>query len=407
VKIREQVWATWQERQEFKKPSISLLLTADLSPVSALPALSAAIAEVMQPRNAKADAVQQPGEEFSPGYCSFARAPEGVVLRIGEGPDDFEGLLEGIANGLRARGIDGELDLYEPSVAPEIPELVDLFECHFRINGQRTLRPNKKYYWKPDPDALAQAVKAGLAWCCDNDPSLPLFLTVRLLPPVALAAGDDIERHLLEGIESAREIGVVYLTSSGPDRFRTLAIKPSAGRVGLIEGGPAVKDDWRTSVRHLTDAMRDSSHWAVYAFLKRGSLLKSAILASSLPSDWVEIPHMNALAGRREAFEDQFVPDVFGAQLLSAGHSEHIPDGPDWRVKNLPSGRALVQHVDPAAWFDGSLVRFGGHPNPYFHPYPPTPDVLAQARKDFDPILYRDGSPPAHANLGERRFLTP
>ena len=135
--------------------------------------------------------------------------------------------------------------------------------------------------------------------------------------------------------------------------------------------------------------------WTVYAFLKRGSLLKAAILASSLPTDWLDIPHMNALTARREAVEDRLVPHAFGVQLLSGGHREHIPNGPDWRVEPLRSGRALVEHVDPVAWFDGSLVRFGGHPNPYYQPFPPTPAVLARAREDFDPILYKDGRPPA------------
>jgi hypothetical protein len=118
VKISEQVWATWRD-----------------SPKSALEALAAATDEVMRARYARADAVGE--EEFWPGYCSFSRTPEGVVLRIGEGPDDFEGLLQGIAYGLRARGIDAQLDLYEPEVAPEIPELIDLFECHLRIGPGR------------------------------------------------------------------------------------------------------------------------------------------------------------------------------------------------------------------------------------------------------------------------------
>ena len=51
-------------------------------------------------------------------------------------PDDFVGLLQGIAQGLRARGIDGEFDLYEPEGIPEVAELIDLFECHLRLNGE-------------------------------------------------------------------------------------------------------------------------------------------------------------------------------------------------------------------------------------------------------------------------------
>jgi hypothetical protein len=118
---------------------------------------------------------------------------------------------------------------------------------------------------------------------------------------------------------------------------------------------------------------------------------------------------MNALFPARQAHEEQFVPDAFGAQLLSAVHREHIPKGSDWRVEPLASGRLLVEHVNPAAWFDGSLVRFGGHPNPFYNPYPQTtPQFIARARKDFDALLYKDGLPPAWANeLGQQRYIKP
>jgi hypothetical protein len=407
--IAESVWETWREREaNERKPAIAILLTADASPEAALKALGEATGEVMGPRLAKAEAAGPGEDEFRTGYCSFARVPQGVLLRIDEGPDDFEDLLRGIAEGLRARGVDGEFGLYEPEGIPEIPELVDLFECHLRLKGERAPLPNGHPFWKPAADALANAVEVGIAWCRGNGSDLPLSLTVRLLPPVRLGAEDDIERYLMDGIESASEVGVVYLTCAAPDRFCTFAIKPSTGRVGLIEGGAAATDDWQSSVRRLTEAMRTSAPWTVYGLVKRGSRRMDAILGTSLPSDWLEIPHMNALVQSRQAFEDRFVPDVFGVQLLSAGHREHIPDGPDWRVEPLGSGRVLVEHVDRAAWFDGSLVRFGGHGNPYDDPYPPTPAVLARARADFDPILYKDGRPPAWANeLGDRRSLKP
>lgn len=126
------------------------------------------------------------------------------------------------------------------------------------------------------------------------------------------------------------------------------------------------------------------------------------------PTTGSTFPHTNALIQQRSAFEDRFVPDTFGVQLLSAGHSEDVPSGPNWRVERLASGRVLLEHIDPAAWFDGSLVRFGGHGNPYYNPFPPPPEFLTRAREDFDPILYRDGSQPAYADvLGERRFRKP
>jgi hypothetical protein len=166
VLVADTVWETWREREaEFKKPAIAVLLTADVPPETAFDALAAAIGDVMQPRLAKAEAAGPGEDEFIPGYCSYARVPQGVLLRIDEGPDDFEGLLQGIAEGLRARGIEGTFDLYEPDEIPEIPELVDLFECHLRLEGDRVLQPNGRALWKPTSEALAKAVEAGIAWC--------------------------------------------------------------------------------------------------------------------------------------------------------------------------------------------------------------------------------------------------
>jgi hypothetical protein len=392
-----------------RKPSIALLLTSDVAPETARDALAEAVHEVMRPRIAKADAAGPGEEEFRTGHCSLARAPEGVLLRIDEGPDDFEGLLRAIADGLRARGVEGQFDLYEAAGVPEIPELIDLFECHLRLEGKRApVPPRGKLFWQATPIALERAVEAGVAWCRANDGGAPLSLNVSLLPPVALSPEDDLERYVLDGIVSAGQVGVVYLTSAAPDRFRTFTVKRFDGRAGLIEGGAAAKDDWQSSVRRLTEALRGAAEWTVYGFVKRGSRRKDAILGTSLQNDWLDVPHMNVLVGEVSSHEDEFVPDAFGVQLLSTGHHERIPHGPDWRVEQLSAGRMLVEHVDAAAWFDGSLVRFGGHGNPYFNPFPRPPEFLTRAREDFDPLLYKDGRPPAYAEeLGDSRFLEP
>ena len=361
--IAEIVWETWREREAaFKKPSIALLLNTETPSEIALKALSRAVSEVMRPRLAKAETAGPGEEEFRTGNCASVRVPQGVVLQIDEGPDDFEGLLRGIAEGLRARGVDGGFDLYEFEGVAEIPERVDLFECHLRLNGESV----DGWKWKPDPEAVARAVEAGIAWCGGNSTGFPLSVEVGLLPPFLLRAEDDVHGYVREAVERTTELGSgpVRVTSAAPNRFRTFAITASFGRVGLIEGGAAVKEDWQSSVAHLIEAMRESAPWCVYGFVKRGSLLINAVLGTSLPSDWLEVPHMNALMQPRQAFEDRFVPDAFGAQLLSACHRGHLPEGSEWRVEQLASGRVLVEHTDPAAWFDGSLVRFGGHPNP-------------------------------------------
>jgi hypothetical protein len=82
-----------------------------------------------------------------------------------------------------------------------------------------------------------------------------------------------------------------------------------------------------------------------------------------------------------EPFENELVPDAFGVQLLSRGHQLEFSERRDWQVAPLPSNRLLVWHVNPAAWFDGSLVRFGDHE---------TPPFVLGAREDFAPILFRD-----------------
>ena len=100
--------------------------------------------------------------------------------------------------------------------------------------------------WQATPTALEKAVEAGVAWCHENSPGLPLSLNVSLLPPVTLSPEADLKRYVLDGIEAAGRVGVVYLTSAAHDRFRTFTVKRFDGRAGLIEGGAAVADDWRS-----------------------------------------------------------------------------------------------------------------------------------------------------------------
>src|SRR6478735_2157140 len=101
VAIAQRVWESWRERDaEERKPALSLLFSSSAAPQEALSALGDATREVMRLRVARTEAAR-PGElEFRAGHCSFASVPKGVALRIDEGPEDFEGLLRGIAAGL-------------------------------------------------------------------------------------------------------------------------------------------------------------------------------------------------------------------------------------------------------------------------------------------------------------------
>jgi hypothetical protein len=87
------------------------------------------------------------------------------------------------------------------------------------------------------------------------------------------------------------------------------------------------------------------------------------------------------------AFEDLYAPDAFGAQLLGPGYADRLPTAPGWHTQNVADATALVQHVDPAAWFDAPFVPLGQLAQQNL----PQPAVLTQARRDLAAILYSPG----------------
>src|SRR5439155_9870351 len=131
-----------------------------------------------------------------------------------------EALLGRIAAGLESRGVDGGFDLFEPEAVVEVPGAVDLLECRLRATGARYHLRYANYGWKPDPAALWSGVETGIGWCRQNGSNLPLQLVVGLIPPSILRPSDDVSGSVRRALDSTREMGVVHLTSAGPDRFR-------------------------------------------------------------------------------------------------------------------------------------------------------------------------------------------
>jgi hypothetical protein len=175
-----------------------------------------------------------------------------------------------------------------------------------------------------------------------------------------------------QAVEATADVGVVVLTAAAPDRFRTLSVSPSRGRVTCIEGGAALDGDgWRLSLRGLTGVLRSASRWAVYGFVKRGSNRRAAEHGRSLAQDWAPIDRFNPAVISAEAFEDELVPDAFGVQLLGQGHAGARLRG-HWREIPIGADAVLLESPDLDAWFDGATVP---------------PDVLAAAREDLAPIL--------------------
>jgi hypothetical protein len=85
---------------------------------------------------------------------------------------------------------------------------------------------------------------------------------------------------------------------------------------------------------------------------------------------------------------NQWAPDAFAMQLLGPEYDGRSV-GETWQTTPLASGRMLVEHRDPEAWFDTPFAPFDGSFGLGRSPYEPPP-VLIQAREDFADVLSVD-----------------
>jgi hypothetical protein len=85
------------------------------------------------------------------------------------------------------------------------------------------------------------------------------------------------------------------------------------------------------------------------------------------------------------AHEDHLVPDAFPIQLLGPGYAGRVPAGDDWRATALSEDRVLLEHVDPAAWFDELTLEeaLAGESMP-------RQVVVERARASFTDLLFQD-----------------
>jgi hypothetical protein len=302
VEISTKVWEYWQHVEAHcDEPDVVLLFSSQLSPQAAFDALAQAASDAVGQLETGAEP-QAGEEEFRTGHWSLAPVPEGIALRIDEEPDDFERLLRTIARGLESAGVAGSFDVYKQAPAPTQPEKVDLLECRLRVVGSRFRKDEGDLWqWKPDRGALAAGVDAGVEWCMQLGSHLPLALVVGATDSFPLTAGVDVRAYVKQGLEQTAVVGVVSLSTVGSDRFRTMAVSASRGRVSLIEGGAKIADGrWNSPLDDLKAAMTSASEWAVYGFIKRGSLRQAAELGTSLSRRLGPDPSPSAsVSGRR------------------------------------------------------------------------------------------------------------
>jgi hypothetical protein len=309
------------------------------------------------------------------------------MLTVGEKCEAFELLLGRVARVLERADVTGAFGLYDVPRVSRPPKLNDLLELRMRVSGKRVPWGNYKQRWAADHEALWRVASAGIAVCLENQADRGVSLQVRTLPPLPVVPSDDVQALLREDIAQAEGLGTVVLRSIGANRFRSLALEPSWGRVTLVDGGSAIHGDgWVDAARELTGLLRATSGDLVYAFIKRGSFPHMAELGHSLEHDWQELP--SRLSQRGEAFEDHYVPDVFGIQFLGPGFADRIPTGADWLQTRLGGDGVLVEHRDLGAWLHGPRLE-----DALLGVRPPDSELVASARTDFATLLFSEEIP--------------
>ncbi len=361
-----------------------MLFSSELKREVALSELAAAVNQVVSEFERAQENLPDGVEEVGAGAWNLAKVPEGVMLTVGEKCEAFELLLGRVTAELERGGVTGTFDLYDVPQVSRPPKLTDLLELRMRVSGERVPWGNYQQRWAADPEALWRVASAGVRACLENQADRGVSLTVRTLPPLPVRPSVDVEALLREGIAQAEGLGTVTLRSIGANRFRSLSVEPSWGRVTLVDGGSALHGDgWVDAARELTDLIRATSRDLVYAFVKRGFFPHMAELGHSLEHNWVELPARLSQFG--EAFEDQYVRDVFGIQFLGPGFADRLPTGPDWLQTPLDGGRMLVEHRDLDAWLRGPRPE-----DALLGIKPPDADLVSAARADFAPLLFSD-----------------
>jgi len=381
--VADRVWEDWRAKSvDSSKPWTALLFASELETENARRKLAGAVGRVVSQFEQSQDNLSDGVDEVPAGAWNLAKVPEGVMLTVGEKCGAFELLLKRVVEELERDGVTGSFDLYQLPEVPRPPKLTDLLEARLRVSGERVPQ-GYHFRWAADSDSLWRVASVGARWCLQNPADRELTLTVRTLPTLPVRAGDDAEALLREGIASAQNLGVVVLRSICAAGFRSLTVEPSAGRVTLVDGGSSIAGDgWLDSARELTDFIRTASRDLVYGFVKRGSFTSAAEFGISLTQDWPQ-PE-SRLTPRGGPFEDRYVPDAFGIQYLGPGFAGRLPEGPDWRHTRLDGDRALVEHRDLDAWLRGPRLE-----DALKGITAPSADLLAGARKDFAPIVFR------------------
>ena len=377
VKLPKRVLTRWRELSaESYKVRMELLLTSELEPSAATQVLSKSVKRVVQTFEAEHADVPPGVDEPFAGEWDVVRVPEGAMLIGGYKSDAFEELLQAIVEDLGREGVRGKLDLYPLPEIPSLPAGIGVIEARVRVLGRRVV--NGRDRWAADRGALDRVVKAATRWCLEARPDRGVTLQHGALPPLLVRRCDSPSARLRDAMG---DVLWTTLRSIGNDRFCSATVAPAEGRVTIVQSGPVLhRAGWRPSVAAATEFLRVVSADAVYGFARRVSTPADAEHATPQAIDWLQTSQIDAIA-----HEERCAPDAFAIQLLGPGYAGRIPAGERWRSTKLAAGRVLLEHTDPAPWFDELTIEeaFGGESVP-------RRAVVERARSDFAAILFTD-----------------
>jgi hypothetical protein len=387
LRVAKRVWPAWRRRAaEDQEWELQLLLAPKGEVAEAERAVRESVLEMQAAFQAAAERSAEPDPPW-PGEWSFARTVSGVLVKVTE-CDAFDEVLPAVVDGIVRRGVAGKLDLWRAPKGVLPPYRAAMLHCLVRVRGSREHRGERIYRWVPDSGAFGSVLASADQWCRRGVADATAFsLSISTAGCIAITLQEDVVSRIHDAAVSLRQHASVAAFS---DRgFRCLQANPSGG-ISLVVGGPAVENrGWTTLVAELTEFLRAAAEHIAYAHVRRGwdVFLSVERLPADLRLAPPPQPRATRRGGARVAFEDLYAPDAFGAQLLGPGYADRLPTAPGWHTQNVADATALVQHVDPAAWFDAPFVPLGQLAQQNL----PQPAVLTQARRDLAAILYSPG----------------
>jgi hypothetical protein len=371
VRLPKRVFKHWREiSAESYKVSVDLLLTSRLDPTAATDILSQSVEKVLRDFEAAhpLDGTYAEGEPPFVGQWDVAPVPEGALLVGGYKSDAFEEIVQSIADELFRRGVRGKLDLYARPDVPWEPSGIGTVEARVRVLGRRVSNGGDR--WAAERAALDRVIEAATRWCIQARPDRGVALYGTAVPHLPLRRCDRPLERLRQVI---RDDNSVRLASIGHERFRRMVVESRYGSVTVLEGGPILhRAGWHPSRAAAVDFLRLVGDDVVYGFVRR--------VPPSGAHERLRRSRLDATA-----HEDHLVPDAFPIQLLGPGYAGRVPAGDDWRATALSEDRVLLEHVDPAAWFDELTLEeaLAGESMPRHV-------VVERARASFTDLLFQD-----------------